>query len=183
MRKLKIPNELRRFFNSMFLTIAISFIFFVILNLKGIDGQYDKLFSSIGSVGSIFIGYGAYRISQEQKRNIDLKISEEDKRLIREHYKKYEALFKDFRSEHSLNWLNEERHLISYESKILNLCREAQVELPLEIEIEMRKFYDFFEKWKNIKITEENKLTFLQNSRHLTRSVENQYSKYLKIPN
>ena len=77
MRKLKIPNELRRFFNSMFLTIAISFIFFVILNLKGIDGQYDKLFSSIGSVGSIFIGYGAYRISQEQKRNIDLKISED----------------------------------------------------------------------------------------------------------
>ena len=42
--------------------------------------KFEKNFAALGSVGSVFIGYGAYRISKEQQRATEQKISDEQKK-------------------------------------------------------------------------------------------------------
>ncbi len=192
MRKLKIPNELRRFFNSMFLTIAISFIFFVILNLKGIDGQYDKLFSSIGSVGSIFIGYGAYRISQEQKHNTKFKVSEEERRIIRDHYKKTsEAIAKTSNYWNGRHFNNDAQGKDDPTLQLLELMKSAKIELPDGFSQLIEEIFEFYSnlasqlldaKKKNIALGDKVLENF-KKERELKLELENLYSKYLKIPN
>jgi len=136
MIKLRIPNELRRFFNSMFLTIAILFIFFVILNLNGIDGQYDKLFSLISSIGSIFIGYGAYQIAKEQKLSIEFKVSEGEKIIIR---KNYEDIFLGIQL--IFNNYSNRTNLLAAKLSLDKAANYAELNLPREIEDYTKELY------------------------------------------
>ena len=50
--------------------------------------KFEKKFAAVGSVGSVFIGYGAYRISKEQQRATEQKISDEQRKVILQNYLK-----------------------------------------------------------------------------------------------
>lgn len=187
MRKLKIPNELGRFFNSLFITIAVLFILFVVLNLEGIDGQYDKLFSLLGSVGSLFIGYGAYQIAKEQKKSTEFKISEEEKIIIR---KNYEDIFAGIQL--IFNNYSNRKNLLAAKLSLDKAANYAELNLPKDIEDYTKELY------KNVSdLYQENCAIFtIDGSLRINCTVENYdiiweklwntnpnkvYSKHLKI--
>jgi hypothetical protein len=158
------------------------FVVLVALNLEGIDGNYDKLFSAIGSFGSVFIGYAAYRISKEQQRSTNQKISDEEKEIIRRHYKKTDLLFLKIRST-GLKKDKAEADFHDLKMELCDLADSAAVEMPEGFEEKMKELFNFLERAKKLEIKADKDLIgFVEESSEFRRKLESIYTKYLKIP-
>lgn len=189
--KIKMPNELKKFLKSFCLTSIIIFVAFVALNLKGIDGHYDKLFSAIGSFGSLLIAWGAYRISKEQHRATEQKISDEKRKLIKEHCQKtLEAIVKASYLWKKSGKENEDRFDEAI-SEVFRLYQSAKIELNDDFADLIWRIHNFYLDLSNqyIDAAKENRVLgakVLENHNkesELRKELENLYAKYLKLLN
>ena len=176
-----MPNELKKFLKSFCLISIIIFVAFVALNLKGIDGHYDKLFSAIGSFGSLLIAYETYRISKRQEK----------RKLIKEHYQKtLEAIAKA-----SYLWKKsgkeDENRFEEAIYEIFESRKSAKIELNDDFADLIEKIYNFYLDLLNQHmdaVKEKRALggeKFLENHNKesaLRKELENLYAKYLSIP-
>ncbi len=186
-----MPNELKKFLKSFYLTSIIIFVAFVALNLKGINGEYDKLFSAIGSFGSVFIGWAAYQISREQQKAAEQKISDEERKIIREHcHKTLDAIVKA-----SYFWKRSgkenENSFDEAISEIFKLYQSAKIELNDDFADLIERIYLFYldlsvqymdaAKEKRA-LGGEKALENHKKESALRKELEDLYAKYLKIP-
>ncbi len=129
--------EFKNFLKALIITLAIIFITFTALNLKGIDGKYNELFSMIGSIGSLFIGYGAYQISKEQKRNTEFKISEEERRIVRQNYENLiDGISKIYNNYSSISEIANGAEILR------QVANQAKLELPKDLEDLTKESYE-----------------------------------------
>jgi hypothetical protein len=75
------------------LTIGVLMLGSVFLSLSGVDGDYEKLFSIVGNIGSVLIGAGMFFLGwqqnlqlKQQQRRQQFELSEKEKDRIRENY-------------------------------------------------------------------------------------------------
>ena len=185
-----MPNELKKFLKSFCLTSIIIFVAFVALNLKGIEGKYDKLFSAIGSFGSVLIGWGVYQISREQQKAAEQKIPDEERKIIKEHcHKTLEAIVKASYLCKKSGKDYEDRFDEAI-SEIFRLYQSAKIELNDDFADLIERIYLFYLDLSNqyMDAAKENRALgakFRENHNKesaLRNELENLYSKYLKIP-
>jgi hypothetical protein len=186
-----MPNELKKFLKSFCLTSIIIFVAFVALNLKGIDRDYDKLFSAIGSFGSLLIAYAAYLISKEQHRATEQKISDEKRKLIKEHCQKtLEAIAKASYLCKKSGKDYEDRFDEAI-SEVFRLYQSAKIELNDDFADLIWRIHNFYLDLLNQHmdaVKEKRALggeKFRENHNkesELRKELENLYAKYLSIP-
>lgn len=166
-------------------------LFLVICFLLG--DKFEKNFAAVGSVGSVLIGYGAYRISKEQQKATEQKISDEERKIIRNHYKKTDCLFLKIRKA-GLKEDKKEADFYELEIELCDLADSAAVEMPQVVEEKMEKLFDFLNWAKNLETenletenleTDKGKglMEFITKSSEFRRELESAYAKYLKLPN
>lgn len=103
--------------------------------------KFEQKFAAIGSVGSIFIGYGAYQISKEQKQNIESKISEEERRVVRQNYENFtDGISKIYNNYSNIS------ELIKGAEILRQVANQAKLELPKDLEDYTHKAYEVAQK-------------------------------------
>ena len=165
-------------------------LFLVICFLLG--DKFEKNFAAVGSVGSVFIGYGAYRISKEQHRAIEQKISDEKRKLIKEHCQKtLDAIVRASYFCKRSGKENENRFDEAI-SEIFKSRESAKIELNDDFANLIKKIYLFYRaldsellyaKEKDIALSEKKVLENQDKENALINDLENLYAKYLKLPN
>lgn len=153
--------------------------------------EFEKNFAAVGSIGSLFIGYGAYRISKEQQRNTDFKIYE-SKKTIQDHYKKTsEVIAKTSNYWNGRHFNNDVQGKDDPTLQLLALMKSAEIELPDGFSQLIEEIFQFYNnlsiqlldaKEKNIALGNKALENHKKES-ELRLKLENLYSKYLKIPN
>jgi len=135
-KKLKMSNKatLARISASALLTIGFCIAVNLLLNL--LDNSWEKLFSAVGNISSLFIGYGAYRISKEQQSNTRFKISEEEKIIIR---KNYEDIFTGIQL--IFNNYSNRKNLLAAKIILDKSSNYAELNLPKDIEDYTKELY------------------------------------------
>ncbi len=154
--------------------------------------KFEKNFAAVGSVGSVLIGYGAYRISKEQHRATEQKISDEKRKIIREHcHKTLDAIVKA-----SYFWKRSgkenENSFDEAISEIFKLYQSAKIELNDDFADLIERIYLFYldlsvqymdaAKEKRA-LGGEKALENHKKESALRKELEDLYAKYLKLPN
>lgn len=107
----------------------------VLLDLKDIDGDYEKLFSIVGNVGSTLIGVGMFYLGWQQHQL--RKLSEEEKKIIRENYDKFNAgISMLYNSYKNSDKINEAKEILRQASNHANL------ELPTDLKTYVQEAYN-----------------------------------------
>ena len=154
--------------------------------------KFEKKFAAVGSVGSVFIGYAAYRISKEQHRATEQKISDEKRKLIKEHCQKtLDAIVKA-----SYFWKRSgkenENSFDEAISEIFKSRESAKIELNDDFADLIERIYLFYldlsvqymdaAKEKRA-LGGEKALENRNKESALKNELENLYARYLKLPN
>lgn len=103
--------------------------------------KFEKNFAALGSVGSIFIGYAAYRISKEQQRATEQKISEEERRIVRQNYENFiDGISKIYNNYSDIS------EIIKGAEILRQVANQAKLELPKDLEDYAQKAYEVAQK-------------------------------------
>lgn len=192
-------KTLKEVIKHFFITISILFVCFLILNLKGIDGDFDNFFEVLGSVGSIIISIGllkigieANKIAKEQNRKNDFEIWK-SKKIIRNYHEKLSLLTaKSYNYWFGRNFNKDPQNKGDPTIQLLGLFNSSKIELPEELSLLIEEIFLFYSSIvaptlldateKNIALG--NKLSEMYKSEsELRLKMENLFTKYLKIPN
>ncbi len=178
-----------------FLTIGLCIVINLLLSLLG--DSWEKLFSAVGSIGSVTIGVGMFYLGWQQQKHFEQQISDSQKDSIFRHYRDLKDLLrKIFKDTHNkdtevlkMMWDLEDmvklwgsQELSNYISEI----REKTVQVYSEAHLRLSKGGD-----ESVEEGEERKegrdrlwkgweeyRSYISNLKP-----ESLYSKYLKIPN
>lgn len=191
----KIKNSIKYFF----ITTSILFVCFVILNLKGIDGNFNNFFDVINAIGSVIISIGllkigieANKIAKEQKTSNDLKLGDLERKIIREYYHNLSIIIqKSYIYWFGRNFNKDPQNKNDPTIDLLGLFNSSKIELPEELSLlieEISLFYSKIVSPSLLDATERNialgnkVLEIYESESKLRLKIENLFAKYLKIP-
>lgn len=122
-----------------FLTIGLLVMSCVLLNLKCVENDYTKLFSIVGDVGSLLIGAGMFYLGWQQHQL--RKLSEEEKKIIRENYDTFnDGISKLLNSYRNSLGTNEAKEILR------KAANQANLELPVDLKSYVQGAYDLSQK-------------------------------------
>jgi hypothetical protein len=182
-KKSKILNS--KTIAAAFLTIGLCIVINLLLSL--LDDSWEKLFSAVGSIGSVIIGVGMFYLGWQQHKHLEQKISDEERKMIIENYLKLRELIRliqrdDYRATNEsfemLGKIQDEAQLFADEELINFMARIREMMLDdaafttslEEGELSLKDVREFREEF--------SKFIFGKNF-----NPEEIYSKYLKLPN
>lgn len=151
-------------------TTTILFICFLM------GDKFEKNFAAVGSIGSLIIAYGAYKIAKEQQRSNDQKISEEERKIIRENYKNLingiSIIYNNYRNISEIN---------KGEEILRQVANQAKLELPKDLEDYTQEVYELAREI-SIEVQGKNNNDKSFDKLHNFFSAHIIYSKYFKNP-
>jgi hypothetical protein len=160
------------------LTIGFLMTGNVLLSLKGIENDYAKLFSIVGNVGSLLIGAGMFYLGWQQHQL--RKLSEEEKKIIRENHNKFrDGINKLYNSYEDSSGTNEAKEILR------EAANQANLELPVDLKSHVQGAYDLSQKLsleiKKPKPNDYDKFYNEISERFLSHEPYKKHSKYLTI--
>ena len=124
---------------------------------------------------------------KEQHRATEQKISDAERKIIREHYQKCDSLIREFRAMAIIEIINKDK-MLGFINRAMDLMDCAIVQLPECFEGEMKRLVEFFEKGKNLEAflekgdVEAARIEFLiKEGGAISLDLESLYARYLKI--
>ncbi len=194
-KKSKILND--KTIAAAFLTIGLWITIKLLLNLLG---DWEKLFSAIGDIGSVVIGTGMFYLGWQQHKHLEQKISKEDKKDIRQHYNDLTEVLRLIISRKAEIGEGNERNkiLAKLDADIWKLLTDARIlgmgEVEELVESVQKRFWEYRTEARSRETTEKGGLPVgLERSRVFKNwesfhkfirnlQLEEKYSKFLKLP-
>ena len=187
-KKSKILNS--KTIAAAFLTIGLCIVINLLLSL--LDNSWEKLFSAAGSIGSVIIGVGMFYLGWQQRKHLEQKISDEERKIIREHcHKTLDAIVKaSYLCKKSGKDYEDRFDAAIYE--IFKSGESAKIELNYDFADLIWRIHDFYldlsvqhmdaAKEKRA-LGGEKALENRNKESALKNELENLYARYLKLPN